>query len=129
MVGRAGRSSVPRMEARTLHPRTAWERIRHHRAQLVDLRDHAEIDLLRVGDARQIPFDELAAEIVTLDHERPVVLLSGAGTKATQAVDVLQAAGLHAWAVDGGMRGWLAAGLPVERRPDISRAPAAPESP
>lgn len=104
------------MAARLLNPRMAWALMQDGRAQLVDLRGHDEFDLPRIPGARLIPLDELASELVTLDRERPVILVSGTGRKAAQAMDVLRSAGVTASAVAGGMRAWLEAGAPAENR-------------
>ena len=58
--------------------------------------------------------EELPSELATLDRERPVVLVSGTGQKAAEAMQVLRSAGITACAVEGGMRAWFDAELPIE---------------
>ena len=96
-----------------LAPWLAWALVQGGRAQLIDLRQRDEIGLPRIPGARAIPLDELPSELATLDRERPLVLVSGTGRKAAEAMDVLRSAGVTACAVEGGMRAWLAAGLPT----------------
>jgi rhodanese-related sulfurtransferase len=97
-----------------LAPSTAWAMLQDGRAQMIDLRGGDEPDRPRIAGARSIALDELASELETLDRERPVVFLSGTGQKAAEAMEVLRSAGMGACAVEGGMRAWLDAGLPVE---------------
>ena len=104
------------MDESLLAPSTAWALLLEGRAQLVDLRGRDESDLPRIPRARAIPLDELAGELATLDRERPVVLVSGTGRKAAEAMQVMRSAGITASAVEGGMRAWLDAGLPTETR-------------
>ena len=58
--------------------------------------------------------EELPSELATLDRERPVVLVSGTGQRAAEAMRVLRSTGITACAVEGGMRAWFDAGLPIE---------------
>jgi rhodanese-related sulfurtransferase len=105
---------VPVMDESLLAPRTAWALLQERRAQLIELRERDEADLPRIPGARAIPLDELPSELATLDHERPVVFVSGTGREAAEAMEVLRSGGITACAVEGGMRAWLDAGLPIE---------------
>jgi len=103
-----------------LAPWMAWLLLEDARVQLIDLRGRDEVDLPRIPGAHVIPLDELPSELVALDRERPVVFVSGTGRKAAAAMEVLRSAGITAGAVDGGIRAWLEAGLPIEN--DTARA-------
>ncbi len=98
-----------------LDPRRAWALLQEGRAQLIVLRGPSDTDLPQIPGARSIQPEALASELATLDRERPIVLLSRCGREATDAMDVLRSAGVTAWAVDGGVRAWRQAGLPVQR--------------
>jgi len=102
------------MDESLLAPRRAWALLQDGRAQLIDLRGQAEIDVTRIPGARAIRLDQLPHELATLDRERPVVLVSGTGRAAAELMQVLRSAGITASAVEGGMRAWLDAELPVE---------------
>ena len=102
----------------------AWALVQDGRAQMIDLRGRNEAGVPRVPGARPIALDELPGELETLHRERPVLLLSGRGQTAARAMQVLRAAGMTACAVEGGMRAWLDAGLPIEDPGD----PVAPRS-
>jgi rhodanese-related sulfurtransferase len=108
------------MEDRFITAKTAWDLARKGRAQLIDIRASHETGMPEVDAAQRIPLAELEHELVTLDRERVVVLLSGTGARAVEAAKVLRAAGLSATAVLGGVRGWQWAGLPV-REPTSTR--------
>jgi rhodanese-related sulfurtransferase len=95
-------------------PRRAWALLADGHAQLIDLRARDELDQPRIPGARPIPLDELAGELATLDPERPVVFLSSTGRRAADAAGVLREAGMTAFAIEGGIRAWLDAGLPAE---------------
>lgn len=103
------------MTASLLAPWMAWALLADRRAQLIDLRARDELDLPWIPGARSIPLDELAGELATLDPERPVVFLSITGRRAANAAEALREARMTAFAVEGGIRAWLEAGLPSEQ--------------
>jgi rhodanese-related sulfurtransferase len=102
------------MNGHRLDPAEVWALLEQRRIQLVDLRGRDETGLPQVPGARWIPLDELPSELTNLDPERPLVLLSGSGHSAAEAMSVLRSAGVGASVVDGGMRAWLDAGLPTD---------------
>ena len=112
------------MDESLLAPWMAWALLQEGRAQLIDLRRQADIDLASIRGARAISLDQLPHELATLDRERPVVLVSGTGRAAAELMQVLRSAGISASAVEGGMRAWLDGGLPIET--DAVRAPSPP---
>ncbi len=98
-----------------LAPSRAWELHSGGRVTLVDLRTADDpYPGVRIPGARLIPLEDLACELVTLDRERPVVFVSVTGRKARGAAKALRAAGMAAWAVEGGIRAWLRDALPTE---------------
>ena len=115
MLEPTSRCTVSTMTESLLAPWMAWALLQDGRAQLIDLRGRDEIELPRIPGARVIPLEELPGELATLDHERPVVFVSGTGQRAAEAMRVLRSAGITASAVEGGMRAWLDAGLPSGR--------------
>ena len=101
-----------------ISPWRAWALAERGRAQLIDVRDADEAELPRVAGARLIPLDELPEALTTLDRGRPVLFLSGRGTRAAEATGVFRSAGMSAQAVQGGVYAWMEAGLPLEHGAD-----------
>jgi rhodanese-related sulfurtransferase len=85
--------------------------------RLLDVRTPGEFATAHIAGSYNVPVDVLAehsAEIRGL--ERPVVLICQSGQRADRADAVLRASGMrHLQVLDGGMRAWLDAGLPVNR--------------
>src|SRR5262245_17447727 len=85
--------------------------------RLLDVRTPGEYGAAHIAGAYNVPVDVLAehaAEIGALDT--PVVLICQSGQRAGRADAVLRASGQRQLRVlDGGMRGWLDAGLSVNR--------------
>lgn len=85
--------------------------------RLLDVRTPGEYTTAHIAGSYNVPVDVLAehsAEIRSL--ESPVVLICQSGQRAGRADAVLRASGMrHLQVLDGGMRAWLDAGLPVNR--------------
>lgn len=85
--------------------------------RLLDVRTPGEYSTAHIAGSYNVPVDVLpehAAEIRGL--ESPVVLICQSGQRASHADAVLRASGMrHLRVLDGGMRAWVDAGLPVNR--------------
>ena len=85
--------------------------------RLLDVRTPGEYSTAHIAGSYNVPVNVLAehaAEIAALDI--PVVLICQSGQRAGRADAVLRASGHRQLRVlDGGMRAWLDAGLPVNR--------------
>lgn len=84
------------------------------RVQVIDLRPPAEWQVAHIPGSRNVEVDAFPGEAVTLDRELPIVFYAGDGSEAVEAAEALRAAGMTAYALDGGLRGWMAAGRPVQ---------------
>jgi len=82
-------------------------------AQVVDVREPAEVADGMIAGARHIPLGDLGARLGELDKSRPVVAVCRSGRRSAAAADQLAAAGFTAYTMTGGMLDWTAAGLPA----------------
>ena len=83
-------------------------------AQLVDVRAEHEWEAGRIRGAVHLPLAELNERVEELDRDRPVVLYCRGGNRSTMAAEALSAAGYDAAKLEGGIRAWAEAGLPLE---------------
>jgi rhodanese-related sulfurtransferase len=83
-------------------------------AQLVDVRTDHEWDAGRIGGATHLPLAELQERIGEIDKSRPVVLYCLGDNRAEMAAEALSGAGFEASALEGGIRSWVEAGLPLD---------------
>lgn len=86
--------------------------------RIVDVRTPGEFESVHIPGAYNVPLDLLREHrdefLAHLDES--IVLVCRSGNRATQAEETLRAAGLaNVHILDGGMLGWEAAGLPVNR--------------
>ncbi len=88
-------------------------------AQLLDVRTPAEFAAAHVRGAKLIPLDDLDPAAFARRRgaeESPVYVLCQSGGRARKAIERLERAGVRGCVlVEGGIQGWMDAGLPVER--------------
>jgi rhodanese-related sulfurtransferase len=85
-------------------------------AELVDVREPYEWAAGHIPGSRHVPIDTLAEALPDLPGDRPVVLVCLGGLRAAMCAAALRTTGLDVRVLDGGLRGWVAAGLALDRR-------------
>lgn len=79
----------------------------------LDVRDPDELGEARLPGVVHIALGEIPARWSEVP-DGTVYVLCAAGARSARAVEYLRARGVDAVNVDGGIRAWAAAGLPVE---------------
>ena len=82
--------------------------------QLIDVRMDDEHTAGHIPDDRLIQLPDLAAEVGSIDKDKPVIVYCLSGGRSSMATQALREAGYDAHNMVGGFRDWHAAGLPVE---------------
>lgn len=85
-------------------------------AQVVDLRSSEAFARGHIVNAKNIPFDELAAHEEKLKNmgDKPLLTVCDSGVTSNKVVDRLRKAGIdNVYGVRGGMNAWSEASLPV----------------
>jgi rhodanese-related sulfurtransferase len=83
---------------------------------LLDVREFPEFAAGTIAGARLLPLGELERRAIELDRARPVVCVCSSGKRSTQAAEKLVALGFtHVQQLEGGLRAWEQAGLPVKK--------------
>lgn len=83
---------------------------------VLDIRTPEEFDRVRLADAALIDFYEpdFAERVAELDRDVPYVLYCNSGNRTASAAQLMRDLGFaEVYEVDGGIQGWLAAGLPA----------------
>jgi rhodanese-related sulfurtransferase len=84
-------------------------------AQLVDVRMADEREAGRIpDDTAHIELDDLSEQAGSLDRDRPLVFYCRSGSRSAMAAQAFAAAGFDAHNLDGGLKAWVAAGLPLD---------------
>ncbi|MBK0394405.1 rhodanese-like domain-containing protein [Ramlibacter algicola] len=92
--------------------------INREKAIVVDVSEPDEYAAGHVGGARSVPFGQLEQRLpeVVKNKGLPLILVCATGARATRAVAVAKKLGYDkAQALDGGLRAWKDANLPVEK--------------
>lgn len=85
---------------------------------LLDVRTPEEFAEGHIPGARNVPVSELPQRLDELDPKRNVAVYCEVGGRASRAVDLLEANGFgQVLQIEGSMRAWRAAELPVETAP------------
>jgi len=80
---------------------------------VLDVRSPLEFEGERIEGARLIPLDELDRRLDEVPEQADVVVVCRTGIRATIAAEALARAGRRPRVLEGGMRAWRRAGLPV----------------
>jgi rhodanese-related sulfurtransferase len=86
--------------------------------RLLDVRTPGEFESVHIRGAYNVPLDTLGehAEEIGATVSEPVVLICRSGARARRAEHALRECTMpNVHVLDGGVDGWLAAGLPAER--------------
>ena len=102
-----------------MSPQQADELVRQGGAQLVDVREPYEHEAGRIAGSRHIELEQLPGEAASLDREQPLLFYCRSGSRSALAAQAFAAAGFEAPNLDGGLKAWVEAGLPIE--PDGGR--------
>ena len=83
-------------------------------AVLLDVREPDEWNAGHAPGARHVPLGDLPDRLDSLPRDRRVLVVCRSGHRSSQATSLLVRSGLDACNLDGGMRAWATAGLPLE---------------
>jgi hydroxyacylglutathione hydrolase len=97
-----------------LSPREVADLLREADVQLIDVREGFEHEAGRIADDVHIELDRLSEQAGSLDRERPIVFYCRTGSRSEMATQAFAAAGFQAHNLTGGLKAWVADGLPIE---------------
>lgn len=83
---------------------------------LVDVREQWEWDAGAIEESRHVPLGELPAATGDLPTDKPLLVVCRSGQRSALAAEFLAANGFEAHNLDGGLKAWAAAGLPLAGR-------------
>ena len=79
----------------------------------IDVRESEEWQAGHIAGAGWIPLSEIVQRAAELPHDRRIAMVCRSGSRSEMAADAFRAAGLDTVNMAGGMRAWVAAGLPI----------------
>lgn len=81
--------------------------------QIVDVREDDEWRAGRIDGAQHIPLAQLPTRLDELDRDRPVVAVCRSGSRSGHAASFLGRQGYDVANLEGGVKAWVAEGLPL----------------
>ena len=81
-------------------------------ATLLDVRHPEEWEAGHAPDAVLVPLDQLGDRYTELRTDRAIVVICRSGARSAKAAEALVGAGYEAVNLAGGMKAWVAEGLP-----------------
>jgi hydroxyacylglutathione hydrolase len=97
-----------------MHPKEAQQRIAGDGAYLLDVRAQDEYAARHIDGAHLIPFPFLAKQLDRIPRDQPLIIQCASGVRSHIAASYLRARGFaDVSQLQGGITGWMIAGLPV----------------
>ncbi len=103
------------MEMKRLTPKEA-ECLNKSNTLLVDVRENDEFAEIRIENSISVPLSEFAERYQELPLDRELVLVCAAGVRSDRAAQFLAAQGFQVANLEGGIKAWIEADLPVWRK-------------
>ena len=92
----------------------AVQMMNHQHAVLVDVRPSEAFNAGHVPQARNVPLADLEKKAAALPKNKPIIVICDVGRSAIGAATRLRAVGFtEVVTLDGGLKAWMTAGLPV----------------
>lgn len=106
------------MNAGAVSATTAVQLINREKAVVVDVCEPAEFSAGHVGGAKNVPLSDFESKLPVMVKNKalPLILVCASGARAARAVVLAKKLGYEqAQSLDGGLKAWKAANLPVEK--------------
>ncbi|WP_138517420.1 rhodanese-like domain-containing protein [Rhodoferax bucti] len=101
-----------------VEPSAAIQLINREKANVVDVSDVAEFAAGHIVGSKNLPLADLEAKLAGAIKNKalPLVLVCQTGARSAKAVDIAKKLGYEqAQSLQGGLKSWKAANLPVEK--------------
>jgi rhodanese-related sulfurtransferase len=109
-------ADVARAGVSEMSPEEARPAVEAAYSQFVDVRTAEEYGAGHAYRTKNIPLDDLAANLDKLERNEPVYLICESGNRSKKAAAILQQAGFpKTISITGGTAAWKAAGLRMEK--------------
>ncbi|PVY62475.1 rhodanese-like domain-containing protein [Pusillimonas noertemannii] len=82
----------------------------------IDVRSPEQYKAGTIAQARNVPAAEIEAKLDTLPKNKPLIVFCDQGREAIRAAAALRKHGLEAVSLEGGLRAWSQAGLPLSKK-------------
>ena len=83
----------------------------------LDVRSHESFKAGSIPQARNVPAADIASKLGTLPKDKPIIVVCDQGRDSARVAGSLRKQGYtEAVSLDGGLRGWVQAGMPLSKK-------------
>lgn len=97
-----------------LDPARVAELAQSGEATLIDVRQAYEFEAGHIAGARHIDINDLTAAAESIPKDQPIIFYCRGGSRSAMSAEAFRQAGWDAHNMEGGLRAWAEAGLPLE---------------
>src|SRR5690606_40468644 len=111
--------SPPMRTRRDTHPVTSTQAVQlatRSQGVFIDVRVTEQYKAGTIAQARNVPLAELEAKLASLPKNKPLIVFCDTGRESIRAAAMLRKHGREAVSLEGGLRGWAQAGLPLTKK-------------
>lgn len=90
--------------------------VNHSHGIFVDVRPADQFKSGTIAQARNVPMADLAAKAESLPKNKPVIVFCDQGRESVKAAAQLRKLGLEATSLEGGLKAWTQAGMPISKK-------------
>lgn len=94
-----------------MDPKSTYEA--RHELQILDVRESFEWKMGHIEGALHIPMGEIASRLDDIADDKSLVAVCRSGNRSAQVSQLLRDRGFKIENLDGGLKAWTKAGLPV----------------
>jgi rhodanese-related sulfurtransferase len=104
----------PRTVVAHIGPRVAWERSTTQRAKIIDVRSRQEYERGHAKGSSHVPPSRIRTDDTRLSRDDQVIVICSSGNRSEHQAHKLTRLGfMHVATVDGGLKAWQRANLPL----------------
>lgn len=94
-----------------MDPKSTYESL--HELQILDVRETFEWKMGHIEGAQHIPMGEITTRLDDIGDDKSLVAVCRSGNRSAQVAQFLRDKGFEIENLDGGLKAWAKAGLPV----------------
>lgn len=94
----------------------AVQMVNRSQGVFVDVRPADQFKAGTIAQARSVPAADLAAKAASLPKNKPLIVFCDQGRESAKAAALLRKQGLEAVSLEGGLKAWTQAGLPLSKK-------------
>jgi len=105
--------NLTRRPAQAVGVSAAVQMVNRSQGVLLDVRPPEQYKTGTIAQARNLPAEQLTQKLASLPKNKPLIIFCGQGSESAKIAAQLRKQGLDAVSLEGGLRAWTQAGMPL----------------